>query len=95
MKHTKWIIDLEIDIIFQDDGHVESLIEITNEDHSETIGYTASNAYARLIASAPELFEASRQLLDRLDFHGSIDIVREEGPIEDLRQVISKIEGRT
>jgi len=38
----------------------------------------------------PKLLGACKQILDRLDFHGSIDTVREEGPIEDLRQVIEE-----
>ena len=50
-------------------------------------------ANAHLIASAPELLEALAQLIDRLDFHGGIDLIREEGPIEDARNAIAKAEG--
>lgn len=35
-----------------------------------------------------ELIEASEQLLSRLDYHGSIDPIREEGAICDLREAI-------
>ena len=52
-----------------------------------------TKANAALIASAPEMYEALRMLLDRLDEHGSIDCVREEGPIEDARNAIAKVEG--
>jgi hypothetical protein len=38
----------------------------------------------------PTLKEAAAMILNRLDFHGSIDPVREEGPIEDLRNAIQK-----
>lgn len=38
------------------------------------------------------LAEALSQLLARLDTHGSIDPVREEGPIEDARQALSSQE---
>lgn len=34
------------------------------------------------------MLEALTQLLDRLTFHGSIDPIREEGPIEDARAAI-------
>lgn len=40
-----------------------------------------------------DLIESATMLLDRLDHHGSIDPVREEGPIEDLRRAISKVKG--
>ena len=36
-----------------------------------------------------KITEALTQLLDRLDYHGNIDIVREEGPIEDARQALA------
>ena len=38
----------------------------------------------------PTLKEAAAMILNRLDFHGSLDPVREEGPIEDLRNAIQK-----
>jgi hypothetical protein len=53
-------------------------------------GAVNHDANAKLIAAAPELLEALSMLLDRLDYHGNIDIVREEGPIEDARQAIEK-----
>lgn len=31
------------------------------------------------------------QLLDRLDTHGSIDPIREEGPIQDARDVLNRV----
>lgn len=56
-------------------------------------GITEAGANARLIAAVPELLAALGQLLDRLDFHGNIDLVREEGPIDDARQAIAKAKG--
>ena len=49
-----------------------------------------AEANAKLIAAAPDLFDALGQLLDRLDHHGSIDTVREEGPIADAEAAIAK-----
>ena len=46
-------------------------------------------ANAHLITAAPALYEALSQLLSRLDFHGSIDVIREEGPVEDARQALA------
>ena len=37
------------------------------------------------------LIEASTQLLDRLDELGNIDHIREEGPIQDLRNAIENV----
>ena len=37
-----------------------------------------------------DLFEALEQLLNRLDYCGCIDPVREEGPIEDARAAIAR-----
>jgi hypothetical protein len=48
-------------------------------------------ANARLIASAPDLYEALTQLLDRLAEFGNIDIIREEEPIENARQAVAKV----
>lgn len=51
--------------------------------------------YARtcLVENVLELLEALEMLLDRLDEHGSIDPVREEGPIEDARNIIARARG--
>lgn len=38
-----------------------------------------------------ELKEALSQLLDRLSYHGSIDPIREEGPIEDAKTILNRI----
>ena len=46
-----------------------------------------------LLAAAPDLLEALKMLLDRLDYHGNIDMIREEGPINDARAAIAKAEG--
>lgn len=37
-----------------------------------------------------ELVDALGQLLDRLDHHGVLDIIREEGPIEDAREALER-----
>lgn len=36
------------------------------------------------------LISAAEQLLDRLNYHGSIDLIREEAPIQDLLDAISE-----
>ena len=43
--------------------------------------------------SIKDMYEALTQLLDRLDYHGAIDAIREEGPIEDAKQALAKAEG--
>ena len=40
-----------------------------------------------------EIVEACQMLIDRLNYHGSIDPIREEGPIEDLKNLIAKAKG--
>lgn len=40
------------------------------------------------------LLEALKVLIDRLNFHGSIDVIREEEAIEQAREAITKAEGR-
>ena len=47
--------------------------------------FRAANSHYKLV-------EALGQLLDRLDEHGTIDHVREEGPIEDARQALAEAE---
>jgi hypothetical protein len=39
-----------------------------------------------------DLMEALSQLIDRLDHHGDIDSVREEGPIDDARAVLERVQ---
>jgi hypothetical protein len=69
--------------------------DICAEDgNGETIARAREESNARLIAAAPELLAALSQLLSRLAFYGSIDSVREEGPIEDARTAIRKAEGK-
>ena len=48
---------------------------------------------AILMEDVLPLLECSSMLIDRLDHFGEVDSVREEGPIEDTRQAISKIRG--
>jgi hypothetical protein len=50
-------------------------------------------ANAHLIAAAPELLAALSMLIDRLDQFGSVDIIRDEGPIDDARKAIQKAQG--
>ena len=39
---------------------------------------------------APDIYEAAQHLLDLLDEHGNIDPIRDEGPIQDLRDCLSE-----
>jgi hypothetical protein len=52
-----------------------------------------SAANAALIAAAPDLLAALSMLIDRMDQYGNIDIIRDEGPIEDARAAIQKATG--
>lgn len=69
-------------------------IVVSNDGGDEITGAIHNDDDAILIATAPELLEALTQLLGRLDHHGNIDLVREEGPIQDARAAIAKAEGR-
>ena len=59
-------------------------------------GHESAIANAEFIVRACNshyaLLEALTQLIDRLDYHGSIDLIREEGPIDDARQAIAQAE---
>lgn len=98
MKHTKgtWYTSGSVNI------HEQRII--ADEETGQTIAVcygrgehdnrkSETEANAHLIAAAPELLEACEMLLDRLNYHGNIDILREEGPIEDLRNAITKAQG--
>ena len=95
MKHTpgSWQSDIDLECTFDLDGRTETVIEITNEDHSETVGYATSEANAHLIASAPDLLKACKEAFNYLDKPyastvGNVEI------IELLQQAISKAEGK-
>lgn len=49
-------------------------------------------ANAQLIAAAPELFEALKNIID--DPCGTLDVVMEPWKIEDSKQAIAKAEGK-
>lgn len=66
---------------------------IIEEESGRNIAVAYDKKDAPLIAAAPELLEALAQLLDRLEYHGSIDLIREEGPIEDARNAVNKAKG--
>lgn len=51
------------------------------------------NTLLTFMRISKELFEALTQLLSRLDYHGNIDLIREEGPIQDARDAITKSKG--
>ena len=89
MKHTPgpWIDDIEVDEV-----HCEGLFEITNMDHSETIGYGTTEANAHLIASAPDLLGACQMML-RLIEGENLD-EKFDGEAEILREAISQAEGK-
>ena len=63
-------------------------------DYADDSGLEVSDADRRFIVRACnshlDLIETGQQLLDRLDEHGSIDPIREEGPIEDFRSAIEQ-----
>jgi hypothetical protein len=97
MKHTKgpWSIRKTK---FNDDGMYSHDIYLQKSlSHLKMIAhiykYDESEANARLIAEAPAMLEALEMLMDRLNYHGTIDVIREEGPIADVRAIISRIEG--
>ncbi len=46
--------------------------------------------YDEMVEERQNLRDALSQLLDRLDHHGSIDPIREEGPIQDARDALEK-----
>jgi hypothetical protein len=56
-------------------------------------GHPEDKANSILISSAPELLAALSMLIDRMDQYGNIDIIRDEGPIEDARAAIQKATG--
>ncbi len=60
--------------------------------YGDTVCEAQANAsfIVRACNSHDALTEALSQLLDRLDHHGSIDPVREEGPILDARQALNQ-----
>ncbi len=105
MKHTPgpWVVDDgmvtmedQAQQLKEDIGTKRQWVAIGLEDEdgfSEVVAL-AHPSNALLIASAPDLLETCKQLLNRIDYHGSIDPIREEGPLEDLRQAITKAEGK-
>lgn len=77
---------------------------VIDEKTGRNIAVVYDKKDTQLIASAPEtaaerdqlkevnaeLVDALGQLLDRLDHHGVLDIIREEGPIEDAREALER-----
>ena len=61
----------------------------TIESYCEVCGLPAEYDTDYILCPTCTLYESLGQLLDRLDEHGSIDPVREEGPIEDARNALS------
>ena len=89
-NHTAgpWKIDSNPELplgVITDDENGYGICEI-----DELLTAPEKEANAKLIAAAPCLLDALTQLMDRLNTHGSIDAIREEGPIEDARQAIIK-----
>ena len=70
---------------------------IVDEVTGENIAVTYKKENAAFIVKAcnlhDEIVEACQMLIDRLNYHGSIDPIREEGPIEDLKNLIAKAKG--
>jgi hypothetical protein len=70
---------------------------IISEVTGENIAVTYKKENAAFIVKAcnlhDEIVEACQMLIDRLNYHGSIDPIREEGPIEDLKNLIAKAKG--
>ena len=62
-----WQLDEAYDATFSNDGRTESVLELTNGDHSETFGYICDGPNARLIAAAPELLAALESFVDQCD----------------------------
>ena len=52
MSGSNWKPDIDVQATFKDDGREEELIEITNEDASETYCYATSLAVARAVCLA-------------------------------------------
>jgi len=61
-----WKIDLEQEATFHHDKRTETVVEITNADHSATVGYAVDHEHARLIAAAPELLAVLRNATESL-----------------------------
>jgi len=63
-------------------------------DSTADISEDEAIANSKLIVSAPELLNALTALIDRLNYHGNIDTIREEGPINDAINAINKATGK-
>jgi hypothetical protein len=90
MKHTPgpWRTNGSFNV----ECNPETLYLVRNNTGGSKAGELRANA--NLIASAPDLLEALEMLIDMLDYNGNIDIVRDEGPIEDARIAIAKAKGK-
>ena len=88
VKHTPGLLRVEkteFNINIYQEGNYPIAIMIGNNQKSmdfATFIIHACNSHDALVS-------ALGQLLDRLNYHGSIDPVREEGPIEDARTALT------
>ncbi|KKK73117.1 hypothetical protein LCGC14_2897020, partial [marine sediment metagenome] len=58
--------DIDLQATFDNDGRTETVIEITNLDHSATYGY-AVPGFEHMLAAAPDLLAALEDVMAWLD----------------------------
>jgi len=82
----------EIDTLKEFVADVEAVgVDSVQEDWPDLVVTYEHAKNALKDESITALIEASSLILDRLDEFGNIDSVREEGPIQDLRNALENI----